>query len=65
MPFARKTFTIIIVIYWVLLMYIMAALVWWFISLENQNREMTELRLKLELPDNPDYNRLVSRSIRP
>lgn len=62
MPIVRKTFTIIIVIYWVLLLYIMAALVWWFITLENQNREMTELRLKLESPGNPDYKRLVEEA---
>jgi len=31
--------------YWLLLIYIIAALVWWFISLENQNRDMKSLRL--------------------
>ena len=31
-------------IYWMLLLYIIAALVWWFISLERQNREMAALR---------------------
>ena len=31
--------------FWILLTYVIAALVWWFISLEKQNREMTELRL--------------------
>jgi two-component system sensor histidine kinase CiaH len=32
------------VIYWTLLAYIIAALVWWFITLEKQNRQMTDLR---------------------
>jgi len=32
-------------LFWILLTYVIAALVWWFISLEKQNREMTELRL--------------------
>jgi len=32
-------------LFWILLTYVVAALVWWFISLEKQNREMTELRL--------------------
>src|SRR6185436_757790 len=32
------------ILYWTLLIYIVAALVWWFISLEKQNREMTDLR---------------------
>src|SRR5688572_12677910 len=31
------------IIYWLLLSYILAALVWWFISLENQNRGMRRL----------------------
>lgn len=32
-------------LFWTLLVYIIAALIWWFISLEKQNRDMTELRL--------------------
>lgn len=32
------------VIYWLLLFYIMAALVWWFVSLETQNREIRQLK---------------------
>ena len=31
--------------FWVLLIYVIAALVWWFISLERQNRDMADLRL--------------------
>lgn len=34
------------IIYWLLLIYIVAALVWWFISLERQNREMKDLKIK-------------------
>lgn len=34
----RTTFT-----YWMLLFYIIAALAWWFISLENQNRQIAQL----------------------
>ena len=33
------------IIYWTLLIYIVAALVWWFISLERQISEMRDLRL--------------------
>lgn len=43
---SRKKFKLITVIYWLLLLYIVTALVWWFISLEKQNREMTDLRYK-------------------
>lgn len=41
-----KKFKLITIIYWLLLSYIVAALVWWFISLEKQNREMSDLRYK-------------------
>lgn len=41
---SRKLATIIIV-YWFVLLYIIAALVYWFISLEHQNGKMAELRL--------------------
>lgn len=41
---AGKKFKFITIIYWLLLFYIIAALVWWFISLENQNSLMRELR---------------------
>ena len=39
-----KKFRIVTIIYWLLLFYIVAALVWWFISLEKQNKIMWELR---------------------
>lgn len=35
------------VIYWMLLVYIIAALLWWFISLENQNRVMANQQYAL------------------
>ena len=42
---ARKRFRLITIIYWLLLLYIVAALVWWFISLERQNQNLTDLRI--------------------
>jgi two-component system sensor histidine kinase CiaH len=33
------------ILYWTLLIYIVAALVWWFISLKNQNDEMRDLQI--------------------
>ena len=42
---AGKRFTFITIIYWLLLLYIVAALVWWFVSLEKQNQDVTNLRL--------------------
>lgn len=41
---ASKRFRIITIIYWLLLLYIVAALVWWFVSLEKQNQDITDLR---------------------
>jgi two-component system sensor histidine kinase CiaH len=40
---ASKRFRLITIIYWLLLLYIVAALVWWFITLEKQNRYLTTL----------------------
>jgi signal transduction histidine kinase len=42
---AGKKFRIITIIYWLLLLYIVAALVWWFITLEKQNQLSTDLRI--------------------
>ncbi len=43
------------VVYWFLLVYIVAALVLWFITLQNQNEYMTQLRLDDIMPDDPEY----------
>jgi len=40
----KKRIRLVTTIYWLLLIYIVAALVWWFISLEKQNREMADLK---------------------
>src|SRR6185436_19946074 len=42
---ARKKFRLITIIYWLLLLYIVAALVWWFITLEKQNQRLTDLSI--------------------
>ncbi len=42
--YASKRFRLITIIYWLLLLYIVAALVWWFITLEKQNQYLTDLR---------------------
>jgi signal transduction histidine kinase len=41
---SRKQFRRASITYWMLLIYIVAALVWWFISLENQNRYLDRQR---------------------
>jgi two-component system, OmpR family, sensor histidine kinase CiaH len=42
---AKKRFRLVTIIYWLLLLYIVAALVWWFISLEKQSQQIFDLRL--------------------
>lgn len=46
------------VIYWMLLTYIVAALVWWFISLESQNNQMKDFSIR-------QLNASIDRSISP
>lgn len=45
--------------YWFLLAYIMAALVWWFISLEQQNNSITAVRLAEISANDPNYTKKV------
>lgn len=42
-------------LYWFLLLYIVAALVWWFIALQQQNRQMSNYKLMELKADDPDY----------
>ena len=53
--FKSKRLKLIFIIYWVLLLYICAALVWWFIALNQQNTAMASYK-KMELKaDHPNY----------
>ena len=42
-------------VYWFLLVYIVSALVWWFIVLENQSSLMSELQIRQLDPEAPAY----------
>lgn len=42
----KRKLAVATLVYWILLLYIIAALIWWFISLEKQNRVMYELKLQ-------------------
>ena len=57
---AGKKFRLITLTYWLLLLYIIAALVWWFISLEKQNANMRDLRLN-ETADKVEQAVIVSQ----
>jgi len=46
------------IIYWMMLSYIVAALLWWFISLERQNDQMKEFRVR-------QLNATIDRAITP
>jgi signal transduction histidine kinase len=53
--FRKKRLAIATTVYWVLLAYIIAGLVWWFIDLQNQNRQMTDYKLQELRKDDPAY----------
>jgi signal transduction histidine kinase len=48
----------IFIIYWILLAYIIAALIWWFIALNNQNKKMAEYKLQELFPTQTNYTLL-------
>lgn len=50
-----KGLAFITIVYWFLLVYIVAALVWWFISLEQQNDKMSRLLLQEVKQNDPAY----------
>ena len=46
MPNKTKKIRVIFLIYWILLAYIIAALVWWFIALNRQNEQMAFFKIQ-------------------
>ena len=52
----KQRLRIITIVYWLLLVYIVAALVWWFIELERQNRQMANYKLSELRLDDPGFN---------
>lgn len=64
MPLATyksKRLRLIFVVYWVLLIYIVAALVWWFIALNRQNSQMIGFEMGQLKTDAPDYASSVAK----
>jgi signal transduction histidine kinase len=52
------------VIFWILFLYIIAALIWWFFSLEQQNKTIHELkkdRLTITSQNNSAYNKEIAK----
>jgi two-component system, OmpR family, sensor histidine kinase CiaH len=46
---------IVFAIYWVLLAYIIAALIWWFMALNNQSKQMSDIKLLQLQKNTPQY----------
>ena len=57
----KKRLAIAPVLYWFLLAYIIVALVFWFIELQNQNRQMTNYKLQELKLDDPGYSNKLDR----
>ncbi len=51
----KNRLTLITIVYWFLLLYIIAALVFWYISLSNQNNRIAELKLAAIGKNDPRY----------
>lgn len=58
---SSRKLTLVTVVYWILLSYIVAALIWWFIALEKQNQNITNIRLLELVKDDPQYFGKVTR----
>lgn len=56
---APKRLRSIFILYWILLTYIIAALVFWFIALTKQNEQATNFKLQELQPAMPQYNQKV------
>lgn len=55
MPSKSKKFRSIFILYWFLLAYILAALIWWFIALNKQNHQMAEYEMEQLQKTDTDY----------
>ena len=56
MPGKTKKLRSIFILYWFLLAYIFAALIWWFIALNSQNRQMTQYKIQELNPAENNYS---------
>jgi len=53
--FSKHKLAVLTSVYWVMLLYMLTALLWWFIALNNQNKIMAELRMQDLKKDDPQY----------
>jgi two-component system sensor histidine kinase CiaH len=59
--FKKKRLLIASVVYWFLLLYVIAQLVWWFIELQHQSEQMTKYKMQELHPGDPYY---LSKNLR-
>ncbi len=59
--YKAKGLRLVFVVYWVLLVYVVAALVWWFIALNAQNRQMIQYEMLQLKRDSPAYFNDIQR----
>ncbi|HEX6915216.1 MAG TPA: ATP-binding protein [Chitinophagaceae bacterium] len=55
-PQKRKRLALITIVYWFLLLYVVAALIFWYISLHRQNNTITRLRLDAIEKNDPAFS---------
>lgn len=60
MPFKSKKLRSIFILFWFLLAYILAALVWWFIALNRQNKLMTKYEMEQVHTTDANYQARVN-----
>ncbi len=53
--FSKHKLAVLTSVYWVMLLYMLTALLWWFIALNNQNKIMAELRMLDLKKGDPQY----------
>ncbi len=55
--FKKKRLALATIVYWILLLYTISALVFWFIELQQQNRQMTVYKLEEVHANDPHYTK--------
>ncbi|OQP67016.1 two-component sensor histidine kinase [Niastella vici] len=53
--FKKKRLAVVSIVYWLLLAYIVVALVWWFIALQRQNHQMATYKISELKMDDPSF----------
>ena len=56
-PLLKSKLTIVTAVYWILLSYMVAALLWWFIALDKQNKMISNIMLSELKREDPNYYR--------